>query len=663
MELCNKFKIFRMISETIDKDSALAYENIFFSKLVSITMMVGALSSFTVFYYLLELGMKRAFLTGGTMALVGFFSMLVSKVKNEILKMYIFAMIISVFLWISYFSYYDVIGPGVFSISFLLMLTILIYSRIQVLLIFLISNMMMNTYAWIDNINTQEWPGFYPANTIVVATISFVAIYLFKVFKSRQNKIIELYSTISSSQEKLYSTLISVGEGVISVDDEGFIEHINPVATLLTGWSEEEAIGQRFEKVFKIINGSTRSLSLSLIQQVLEKGEKVEIEELTFLVGIDTGERPISAIASPILGKSGEYIGTVVVFKDISENIYKQNEAERISHIDHLTQVYNRRFLEQELIRVDKRPFFPISIIFVDINGLKIINDAFGHEYGDQLIVEVANGLKSGCRSKDIISRIGGDEFVILLPNTTTSDSSEVITRIKSYLDQKKIHELKINFSFGIATKEKPEEDIMDVLKNAEDYMYEDKMADVNQRRNVVIQSIIESLFERSPYERIHSEQVSELCVRFGRAFQLDDKRIDELRVLGALHDIGKISIKKEVLNGQHELSSQDWKDFTNHPEIGYRILSTTRTYFHIAEQVLAHHERWDGTGYPKKLKGTEINWESRVLAIAESYIYMINEHINKKAMTHEEAIVELENNAGTQFDPELVAFFINKVI
>jgi len=298
-----------------------------------------------------------------------------------------------------------------------------------------------------------------------------------------------------------------------------------------------------------------------------------------------------------------------------------------------------------------------------DLNGLKLINDTFGHEMGDKMLRLAAATMQSMCRIDDVVARWGGDEFIILLPNTKKEEAADIAKRIKDLYAQKQVKGIEGSISFGWDTKENPAEDIMKVSKNAEDYMYRNKTLEQEIVRSNMINGIIASLYARHPREERHSRRVSELCQEIGIAMGLLDIEIHKLEVAGLLHDIGKIAIEEEILNKQGELTAEEWAEIKRHPEIGFRILSSSHEMLEITECILSHHERWDGTGYPKGLKGEEIPKLSRIITFADSYDAMTSESPYRKALSEEAVLREICEHAGTQFDPEIVAIFIEKVL
>ena len=351
------------------------------------------------------------------------------------------------------------------------------------------------------------------------------------------------------------------------------------------------------------------------------------------------------------------------ICRDISDRKQMEQRLEYISYHDQLTGLYNRRFYEEELKRLDVERNLPLSIILGDVNGLKLINDSLGHALGDELIKKVAEVMIKGCRADDIIARLGGDEFVVLLPKTNVKEAEQIVNRIKSICLLEKVGSIGLSISFGWGTKNITEELIEDISKNVENNMYKEKLFESPSMRGKSVNAIISTLYEKSKSEELHSHRVSSLCMKMGKALNLSDKDISELKTVGLLHDIGKIAIDENLLIKKEKLTEADWKEMKRHPEIGYRILSTVNELSEMAEYVLAHHERWDGKGYPKGLKGKDIPYVARIIAITDSYDVMTNIRTNSKPLNEEDALIEIQKKAGTQFDPDIAKIFVEKVL
>ncbi|MBK5245011.1 MAG: PocR ligand-binding domain-containing protein, partial [Eubacteriaceae bacterium] len=502
-----------------------------------------------------------------------------------------------------------------------------------------------------------EVMSFYSQLGAMISALSFSNLSLSQILTARKAMEYQLYT----EKELFKTTLISIGDGVISTDIQGHVLIMNKVSEQLTGWSQAEAVGQPIEAVFQIINEFTRARCDNPVAKVLATKAIIELTNHTLLISKDGIERPIEDSAAPIIDERGNLTGIVLVFRDFTEKKKNQDEIEYLSFHDCLTGLYNRRFYEEELARLDTRRKWPLTIVMGDVNGLKLINDSFGHGPGDQLLIKTAAALKKGCRTDDIIARMGGDEFVILLPETDAGEAAQLIKRIKNILKKESVEDLEISVSFGYETKTSAADDIEAVIKKAEDAMYHNKLFEGPSLKGRVIDNIIAAINSKSKREEVHSRHVSKLCERMGEALGLEEYKIKELKAFGLLHDIGKIAISDKILNKPDKLTEIEWIEMKAHAEIGYRILNTNNDMTEIAEYVLAHHERWDGKGYPKGLKGEEIPLPARICAIADAYDAMISVKSYKSSLTAEVALAELRNNAGTQFDPELVRVFINQ--
>jgi len=353
-------------------------------------------------------------------------------------------------------------------------------------------------------------------------------------------------------------------------------------------------------------------------------------------------------------------------YEGIVRNITERKKAEeRITYLsfhDNLTGLYNRAYFEEEIKRQDTQRQLPLSFTIGDINRLKLVNDALGHLEGNRLIVKVAELLKAFCRKEDVISRWGGDEFTIILPKTKKEDAEEIINRIKSICILTSKHKIPISISLGTATKEKINQDIQDVIKEAEDNMYRHKLIERKSIYSSITSSLERTLYEKSLETRDHAERLKKLSQKIGEIINLPNNKVDELSLLSTLHDIGKIALSEEMLTSGRELTKKEWVLIKKHPEIGYNICESNPQLAHIAEGVLGHHEWWNGEGYPHGLGGNKIPLTSRIISIVDAYDVMISGRTYKKAVTKKEAIKELERCSGIQFDPKLVGVFISTV-
>jgi len=352
----------------------------------------------------------------------------------------------------------------------------------------------------------------------------------------------------------------------------------------------------------------------------------------------------------------------ILLEEEINKRTQREAEIMYLSYHDQLTGLYNRRYFEEEVLRQDKLSNIPIAIIIGDVNGLKIINDAFGHVRGDELLSKCAIAMKKVCAGKHLIARIGGDEFAIVLLHSHREEVLGMIDRIKQSYEQEQINGLSLSVSFGWDIKDNEIKSIHQTIKNAEDDMYKNKTLENKGVRGSTIQVILKTLNEKNSQEALHSKRVSEICEKMGKAMGQSDIEIAKLTSIGLLHDIGKIAIDDTLLRMPRSLNQVEIAEIRRHPDIGYRILSSSYDLLDYATIVLAHHERWDGSGYPKGLKGEEIPKTARILAIADAFEAMTGERAFRKSMTYHDAKAEIARYSGTQFDPELVKIFVDKV-
>lgn len=362
---------------------------------------------------------------------------------------------------------------------------------------------------------------------------------------------------------------------------------------------------------------------------------------------------------SPFYDYRNKITNKLITFRDITERKKAEERIIFLSFHDKLTGLYNRAYFEEELSRLDTARHLPLSFLIGDINGLKLVNDAFGHSEGDNILKKVSRILKKNCRECDIIARWGGDEFAILLPNTDKDLAESIAKRIRSACNRTKDQKIPLSISLGIAAKEKKDEQVDDVIRRAEDRMYRSKLLEKKSIANSIISSLERTLQEKSHETKEHADRLKYWAVKIGRKLDLPESRIDELILLSSLHDIGKIIIPDEILNKKEELSKEEWKLIKKHPEAGHNIAESSSQLAPISEAILCHHEWWDGSGYPYGIKGESIPLTARIIAVVDAYDVICNGRIYKDASSNGNALEELKRFSGKQFDPKIVDIFL----
>ncbi len=479
-------------------------------------------------------------------------------------------------------------------------------------------------------------------------------------------------SRLAIERNKYHQTLLSIGDGVIVINNDREIEMINHVAEDLTGWRYREAQGKNYKEILnwelsdnKLINKDTVSDIdnadgvVDPIEQAFATDKVQEIQENVILISRDGSRFHLEDSAAPIKDDNGKTRGVVFVFRDATELKKQQEEIKHLSYHDHLTGLYNRRFFKEELNRLDVPRNLPLSIIIGDINGLKLTNDVFGHTAGDKLIQRAAETFKEVCREDDIIARWGGDEFIILLPETSKKEAKSIVERIKKTYSQKDFKAITAQISLGVGTKEKREQDINKVLDVAESSMYSTKTVNKEEENIGQIESVIKNLYNKAPAEKRHAVGVKRLALKFAEFVDLDRSQVQKIGEVAYYHDIGKVAIASDLLNKEGNLTYEEYEEIKLHPVTGYRILNYFKDTISIAYDVLYHHENWDGKGYPKGLAGEKIPLMSRIVRIVETYDVMTSKYSYQEPVSSQEALAEIKEYAGSQFDPDLAEKFI----
>jgi len=467
--------------------------------------------------------------------------------------------------------------------------------------------------------------------------------------------------TLRESEQRYREILETTEEGFYEVDLQGTIIACNRAATNLLGYRETEIIGMSYKALFKDPEAvyhefnqafKTGRSKFSVVMAMLSKDGSAVTADLSLSLTYD---------------KQGHITGFRGMGRNITERVKMEKHLKHLSLHDQLTSLYNRAYFENELARLDRSREHPIAVISVDLDGLKLINDTLGHAEGDRYLQEGAEALKNALRASDILARIGGDEFVLLLPRTTQETAEELINRIRRQVrtqNQEKTG-IPLSISIGLAVSEASKHSLEDTYKQADAAMYRDKLIRGKEARSAIIAYLLTMLYGRSDLGEGTAELVQELSLQLGKDLNLSAESMADLQLLSRVYDLGKVNLPEQVTHSNQqkktgELTEAEREAIRCHPEAGYRIASASPELSGVADLILRHHEHYDGSGYPLGLKGQEIPIECRILAIVTAYSAMISPRACATKMEKGEALAEIKRCASTQFDPKLVEIFMS---
>jgi len=455
-------------------------------------------------------------------------------------------------------------------------------------------------------------------------------------------------------EEEYGKALSTTLDGFWLCDRNVRIVMANDAICAMTGYSREELIGMR---ICDLEAGADFGEMRARRDRVLSSGaERFESRIRRKDGSVFDVEVSLSYIISSEL--------TCAFLRDITQRKRSESHIRYLSYHDALTGLYNRAFYEKECARLEAEGVFPVTVVMGDINGLKLTNDVFGHAQGDGLLKAIAAIIARHARPEDIVSRIGGDEFCVLMPGAGQEEARALCERVWEGCERETIrlddgNALRLSVSMGCATRLGADQTFNSVFKQAEDAMYKQKLLERKSMHSSLIASIRTTMYEKSRETREHADRLARMAGRLVREMGLDESQVPDMELLCALHDLGKIGIPEQILDKPGPLTGDEWVEMRKHPEIGYRIAQASPELVSVAEGILCHHERWDGRGYPQGLKGADIPLLARILSVVDSFDAMTSDRAYRMAISREAALVEVEACAGGQFDPAICEAFV----
>jgi len=473
------------------------------------------------------------------------------------------------------------------------------------------------------------------------------------------------------------------------------IDFANPAAEELMGASRQNLIGRPLDLP---IGGYHESQEVDILRA---DGEEVIVE--VRCVETVRQDKEIYVLSLRDITKRKRAERKLTMLNDELREV--NSRLERLSLIDLHTGIYNHRYLEQiigsEFDRA-KRYIHPVSVILIDIDYFKSINDLYGHQFGDLIIKQFSEYLKKLIRKYDILARYGGEEFVIVCPGadrlSTRTLANRILDAVNLYVFGNGDQTIKLKVSMGVASY--PEDRAlkgMDLIDLADKVLLFAKKAggnrafstvdmekvhkpedvekevDVDAMRSRIDkltkktnQSLVESIFAlaktielKDHYTGEHVEMTAHYAIEIARSLGLPSDKIEQIRQASALHDLGKIGISEAILGKESKLTDEEYEAIKKHPQIAADILRPVQFLQNIIPLIFHHHERWDGKGYPSGLKGEDIPLGARIIALADVYQALISDRPYRKALSPDKVIDIIRSEAGAQFDPKIVDAFL----
>lgn len=503
-----------------------------------------------------------------------------------------------------------------------------------------------------------------PRNYFVLQQITLPVMVIYPLVSAllilmllRQKNYRQIQKDLEKSEEKYRTMFQSAGIGICNTDLEGKIIDANPRFVQILGYSRDELKELTFEEI-------TDPQDQGLTEEALRKMFRGDIDRFALEKRYVTkdGQTVYADLSvSMVRDEHGNPLYTVTTIQDITEKKFQEEQITYLFTHDNLTKLYNRRFFNQEKKRLDQERFLPLSVILVNINGLRLINNGFGKEVGDQCILETGEILEEIVQNRGTVCRISGDEFWILMPKTGEDEAHRSMNAIEQRLKEKKENgDLTWSLSMGTATRNSMDQSVEEVLRTAEEIVENKRLLSHQSSRNQLVATMMATLAERSHETESHAKRLALLCRKIGERLNLSVYEQDQLELFSMLHDVGKIAIDSRILNKPGRLNEDEWLEMKKHPGIGFRIALSTVNLEPIAQYILTHHERWDGGGYPEGLSEEGIPLPSRILALADAYDAMTEDRVYRKAMERERAMEEIRKNLGSQFDPAIGQVFLD---
>ncbi|MCC7363405.1 MAG: diguanylate cyclase [Dehalococcoidia bacterium] len=469
-------------------------------------------------------------------------------------------------------------------------------------------------------------------------------------------------------------------------------QHTGQAIVARTGSEALEAASRGYFQALAVDISLPDMSGFDVISRIREHSPAAGIVAVTGFVDVEVAVQAMKAGADDFLGKPFNAEVLWHMLTKAVDNRKQRIEAEQaelyrqLAYTDALTGAPNRRFLDEfieEAVLEARRHRTPLSVVYMDIDNFKLLNDYMGHEEGDIVLQRVAQALRSVVRPPASFGRFGGDEFVAVFPGAQPEAVRDAVGRLRALTSSIEIRggesstTLPARISCGIATL-RSHESPRDLIADAEDQMYLDKTVAASILGGALdhgtndpvlkisnlkaLRSLVKAIDRRDSYTRFHSDHATRLALMASRDVDLPEELVTAITIGGPIHDLGKIVVPDEILRKPGPLTADERRTMEEHPVMGAAITAAITDYDAVVGLVRHHHERFDGLGYPGGLAGTAIDVGTRLFAIADAYSAMTTDRPYRKSLSTEQAVAEIARGRGTQFDPDLATAFIRMV-
>lgn len=501
----------------------------------------------------------------------------------------------------------------------------------------------------------------YPDNLEVLSNISIIimisyplAVMLLSMAIMNHEHRLDTSVLLKKSEKKYRSLVDNSKLGIIQYNTEGVIEVANQAFADILESTIEDLIGLKMRSLDNQALIDKLNISLGGTKSIFEGNYTSVLTGKSF---------PTRVQFSPIT-EDNVIIGGIGIIEDMTKEHQNKKRMQELMHEDALTKLLNRNAFDAFLLDKRQKITYPVSIAVFDINTFQIINTSFGYETGNQVLKTIAWIFKQNTDDSDMIHvyRIGGDEFAVIIEGKERKDAKAIIKSLSRKLNTIDRFSFDLNISYGYSTTNNPHTSLSDTFNDALTNINTSKIYDGSSISKKTIDVIMTTLFEKSKREKIHSERVAKVAKSVAKMYNLGTAFTNRVSLAARLHDIGKINIAEDILDKPGKLTPKEREKINKHPESGFKILSSVTEYLDIANIVLTHHEKYDGSGYPKGIKGHDIPLEARIIAVADAYDAMTEQRTYRDPMTKAAAIKELKDYSNIQFDGEVVDKFIEYI-